>query len=75
VTDRAISFGGPGGPVFSEVKSALYAEAKRPLIYNYIYGLGGRDMAVKDFTGMFEKVLADTTNQEADTYEFWGVRE
>ncbi|HQP23874.1 MAG TPA: transketolase C-terminal domain-containing protein, partial [Smithellaceae bacterium] len=75
VTDRAISFGGPGGPVFSEVKSALYAEAKRPLIYNYIYGLGGRDMAVKDFTGMFEKVLADTTNQQADTYEFWGVRE
>ena len=75
VTDRAISFGGPGGPVFSEIKSALYAEAKRPLIYNYIYGLGGRDMAVKDFTGMFEKVLADTTNQQADTYEFWGVRE
>ena len=75
VTDRAISFGGPGGPVFSEVKSALYAEAKRPLIYNYIYGLGGRDMAVKDFAGMFEKVLADTTNQESDTYEFWGVRE
>ncbi len=75
VTDRAISFGGPGGPVFSEIKSALFAEAKRPLIYNYIYGLGGRDMAVKDFTAMFEKVLADTTNQEADMYEFWGVRE
>jgi hypothetical protein len=32
-------------------------------------------MAVKDFAGMFEKVLADTANQEADTYEFWGVRE
>jgi hypothetical protein len=30
---------------------------------------------VKDFTAMFEKVLADTTNQEADMYEFWGVRE
>ena len=44
VTDRAVSFGGPGGPVFSEIKSALYAEAQRPLIYNYIYGLGGRDV-------------------------------
>ena len=75
VTDRAISFGGPGGPVFSEIKSALYAEAKRPLIYNYIYGLGGRDVQVHDFTGMFEKVLADTANKQADTYEFWGVRE
>jgi pyruvate ferredoxin oxidoreductase alpha subunit len=75
VTDRAVSFGGPGGPVFSEIKSALYAEAKRPFIYNYIYGLGGRDVPVNDFTGMFEKVLADTSNKKADTYEFWGVRE
>ncbi len=75
VTDRAISFGGPGGPVFSEVKSALYAEAQRPVIYNYIYGLGGRDVAVGEFVGMFEKVLADTENKAADTYEFWGVRE
>ena len=30
VTDRAISFGGPGGPVFSEIRSALYDEPKRP---------------------------------------------
>jgi pyruvate ferredoxin oxidoreductase alpha subunit len=75
VTDRAVSFGGPGGPVFSEIKSALFAEAKRPLIYDYIYGLGGRDVPVGDFTGMFEKVLADTGNKAVDTYEFWGVRE
>ena len=75
VTDRAVSFGGPGGPVFSEVKSALYAEAQRPMIYSYIYGLGGRDVQVNDFVGMFEKVLADTANKAVDTYEFWGVRE
>jgi len=75
VTDRACSFGGPGGPVFSEIKSALYAEARRPLIYNYIIGLGGRDVQVKEFVGIFENVLADTANKAADTYEFWGVRE
>jgi pyruvate ferredoxin oxidoreductase alpha subunit len=75
VTDRAVSFGGPGGPVFSEVKSAMYAETQRPLIYNYIYGLGGRDVPVGDFIGMFERVIADTANKLADTYEFWGVRE
>ena len=75
VTDRAISFGGPGGPVFSEIKSAMYAQARRPLMYNYIYGLGGRDVPVGDFIGMFEKVLADTENKAVDTYEFWGVRE
>jgi len=75
VTDRAISFGGPGGPVFSEIKSAMYAATQRPLIYNYIYGLGGRDVTVGDFIGMFEKVLADTEHKAVDTYEFWGVRE
>ena len=38
-------------------------------------GSGGRDVPVNDFTGMFEKVLADTGNKAVDTYEFWGVRE
>jgi pyruvate ferredoxin oxidoreductase alpha subunit len=75
VTDRAVSFGGPGGPVFSEIKSALYAETQRPAIYNYIIGLGGRDVTVPDFVHMFERVLADTGNSVVDTYEFWGVRE
>jgi pyruvate ferredoxin oxidoreductase alpha subunit len=75
VTDRAVSFGGPGGPVFSEIKSALYNEANRPAIYNYIIGLGGRDVTVPDFVGMMEKPIADSTNKAADTYEFWGVRE
>ena len=75
VTDRAVSFGGPGGPVFSEIKSALYADTQRPATYNYIIGLGGRDVTVHDFANMFEKVLADTANSAADTYEFWGVRE
>jgi pyruvate ferredoxin oxidoreductase alpha subunit len=44
-------------------------------MYNFIYGLGGRDVPVQDFTGMFEKVIADTDNKAKDTYEFWGVRE
>jgi pyruvate ferredoxin oxidoreductase alpha subunit len=75
VTDRAVSFGGPGGPVFSEIKSALYSEANRPAIYNYIIGLGGRDVTVPDFVHMFERVIADKANKAVDTYEFWGVRE
>lgn len=75
VTDRAVSFGGPGGPVFSEIKSALFAGNHHPAIYNYIIGLGGRDVAVRDFVGMFEKILSDKDQKAKDTYEFWGVRE
>ena len=48
VFDRAIS-SGLGGPVFSEVRSALYDEERRPKVVSIIGGLGGRDMAVEDF--------------------------
>lgn len=44
VFDRCDSFGAFGGPVYSEVRSALYDEPIRPHIINYIYGLGGRDL-------------------------------
>lgn len=43
VLDRAISFGAPGGPLYEEVKTALYEEGERPIVVNYIHGLGGRD--------------------------------
>ncbi|MGV8056881.1 MAG: transketolase C-terminal domain-containing protein [Smithellaceae bacterium] len=75
VTDRAVSFGGPGGPVCSEIKAALYHEAARPAIYNYIIGLGGRDVRVVDFTSMINKVAEADVSKITDTYEFWGVRE
>ena len=75
VTDRAVSFGGPGGPVCAEIKAALYNEAVRPAIYNYIIGLGGRDVTVTDFVDMVKKVAQEDVNKIVDTYEFWGVRE
>ncbi len=33
VIDRALSTGGPGGPVFSEIRSALYDQENRPQIF------------------------------------------
>lgn len=55
VFDRSISYGGPGGPVFSEVKSALYHEKKRPNIVNFVGGLGGRDVSVNEFKYVIDK--------------------
>jgi pyruvate ferredoxin oxidoreductase alpha subunit len=71
VTDRAVSFGGPGGPVFSEIRSALYDEAVRPAIVNYIIGLGGRDVQVEDFIAMVKKAAG---GKLSESYEFYGVR-
>ncbi len=48
VFDRSDTFaGGMGGPVFIELRSALYESEKKPLLVNHIYGLGGRDLSVE----------------------------
>lgn len=44
VLDRADSFGAEGGPVFLEVRCALYDCEPRPKVLPFIYGLGGRDI-------------------------------
>jgi pyruvate ferredoxin oxidoreductase alpha subunit len=44
VLDRADSFGAQGGPVFLEVRAALYDSDPRPQVLPFIYGLGGRDI-------------------------------
>lgn len=71
VTDRAVSFGGAGGPVATEIKSVLFHERQRPRIVNLIMGLGGRDMKVGDFVAMVDRAQA----KRDDTYELFGVRE
>lgn len=73
VTDRALSYGGPGGPVCAEVRSALYHEAHRPEIVNYLIGLGGRDVKVEDFIKIIE--AAPAADKRGDAYQIYGVRE
>ena len=75
VLDRAMSFGGPVGPVCSEVKAALYNCSVRPKIVSFIGGLGGRDMTVKHFTYMIERGEEIAGNGDLIEYEMIGVRE
>jgi pyruvate ferredoxin oxidoreductase alpha subunit len=55
VVDRALSYGGPGGPVAGELRSALYNEPKRPLVVSFIAGLASRDVAPFDFIEMVDR--------------------
>jgi len=75
VLDRAISFGGPGGPVCSEVKAALYAEAKRPKIVGFVGGLGGRDISMAGFAEMIERGMEIARSGSKREFEIYGVRE
>jgi len=76
VMDKAEGMNGNGGPMYFEVRSALYDLPVRPMVISYIYGLGGRDVSV-DSIG---KVYADLEEMAAagkpgSTYRFLEVRE
>ncbi len=76
VIDRAITYGGSGGPVAGELKAALYGEANMPVITNFISGLAGRDVTPKDYINMYEQTreMADG-NVRQENYVMYGVRE
>jgi len=75
VLDRAISYGGPGGPLASEVKSAFYDQAKKPKIVSFVGGLGGRDITVAGFKDLINKGVEIAKTGSKNEYEIYGVRE
>ena len=78
VIDRAISYGGPGGPVASEIRAALYQEKNMPAIANFLCGFAGRDVTANDFIKMYEKTEELARSKKPireEDYIFYGVRE
>ncbi|MEO0076326.1 MAG: pyruvate ferredoxin oxidoreductase [candidate division WOR-3 bacterium] len=60
VIDRNISFGHSG--IFAqEIKSALYGMAGAPPIFNYIIGLGGRDVTPADLRNIIDYTFKTDT--------------
>ena len=74
VLDRCISFGGPPGPVCSEVKAALYSQEKRPKIVGFIGGLGGRDISVDEFGQMVARGREAAARGAEEETQMIGVR-
>jgi len=64
VIDRDYSYGSPanGGVLFNEVRSAMYPATNHPHILNFIAGLGGREVLVRDINE-----IVDTTQRAIDT--------
>jgi pyruvate ferredoxin oxidoreductase alpha subunit len=76
VMDRACSFGGNGGPLFHEIRHAVYDQPDRPKLINRIYGLGGRDMQPLMIDSIYKELqkMAET-GQPTEMVQFIGVRE
>ncbi|MBI4495348.1 MAG: pyruvate ferredoxin oxidoreductase [Deltaproteobacteria bacterium] len=75
VLDRALSVGGMGGPVCAEVQSALYRQSRRPRIFSFIAGLGGRDVPPEQFEEMVQYALRRKGKKQGEEFITLGVRE
>ncbi len=78
VIDRDYSYGSPsfGGVLFNELRSALYPLEKRPLVLNFVAGLGGREVRVRDVNEMVEATQKAAETGKVEQECTWiGVRE
>ncbi|MBA7692655.1 Pyruvate synthase subunit PorA [subsurface metagenome] len=74
VLDRALSFG-YGGPVCSEIRSALFSEDKRPKVVSFIGGLGGRDISPHGFEQIINRGIEISQKGSEQEFEMFGVKE
>ena len=75
VLDRT-SPGGALGAMFNEISAAMYTSGSRPIISNYIYGLGGRDMTLSLLKDIFKEIKANADAGKLTTpvQQFSGLR-
>ena len=75
IMDKAESFSDHGGPLFSEVRAALYDLEPRPRTVGYVYGLGGRDVTPEHFAGVYRRLLDIAAGGDlGPTYTHMGQR-
>ncbi|CAA6801013.1 MAG: Pyruvate:ferredoxin oxidoreductase, alpha subunit (EC [uncultured Campylobacterales bacterium] len=75
ILDRS-SPGGALGMLFNEVTAAIYTNDTKPVINNYIYGLGGRDTTIADLKQIAKEIQANADAGKLTTpvQQFSGLR-
>jgi 2-oxoisovalerate ferredoxin oxidoreductase alpha subunit len=74
VLDRDASIG-MGGIVYSEVAGSLYPMKSKPVLVNYIVGLGGRVMTLPDMKKLVKDAILYAQGGRVDRPVRWvGVR-
>lgn len=75
VIDRADSLSTMGGPLFGDIRCALYGSSNT-LLTNYIYGLGGREVTAPDLNIIIDQILNVAKTKKIDKeLTYLGVRE
>jgi pyruvate ferredoxin oxidoreductase alpha subunit len=74
--EEGVKAGGSGGPVYHEVRHALYDLPAHPYMVNYVYGLGGRDTSptqLRQIFGDLQKIIQ--TKRVESPVNYVGLRE
>ena len=75
VMDRSDSLSSAGGPVFTEIRSALFDLPTKPKLTDYIYGLGGRDISTAEIEKVYNDLMEiSKTGQIKNLFNYIGVR-
>jgi pyruvate ferredoxin oxidoreductase alpha subunit len=75
IMDRADTMSTLGGHLYNEARSVLYESNTRPLLKNYIYGLGGRDISIEEIEAVYEELFAiQKSNRVEKDIVYYGVR-
>lgn len=75
VMDKSDGLNAAGGPVFTDVTSALFGRTEDVKVINYIYGLGGRDVKSDDIEKVFNDLLELKDGKAKEVFNYLGVRE
>jgi len=74
VLDRSTSMGAHG-PLFGEIRNALYDAQPRPLVYSRTFGLGGRELLLDDVRDLFKESAGYLENGKIEKLsDFLNVR-
>ena len=74
VMDRMVSFGSYG-PLFMEIKASLNGIENEPLVYNRVYGAGGRNIDIEDIEDIFSECERYLEKDEIEkVFSILGVR-
>ncbi len=71
VMEKCISFGAPASPLMEELMTAYYSDEEKPMMANYVVGLGGRDVSpdmIREAYTSLEKIRKTGKVEKLSTY-------
>ena len=77
ILDKADGLNAAGGPVFTDVTSAMYSNGiSNVKTIGYIYGIGGRDVKTNDIESVYNHLLEIKDKKDiGNVYNYLGVRD